>query len=234
MKAGNNISKLEETKVQRLFEDLSRRGHRVLGLGVKKIEKKAGALETAMGGIRGAVSGLAGAFGAWEAVNFLGNSIKEAQEAERATLKLESVLRSTGGASGQTAESIREMSDRLQSLNLQMMEKWAYFHGIDVARARRVRRMALQLFDGLRRARQESGNDAAEQRAILHLAGTLHEVGRVYRGKDPLNVELNLHEWHKHDFYMPVSFESTTTNGYYRDNKLLLLVVSAYFFVLPA
>jgi L-alanine-DL-glutamate epimerase-like enolase superfamily enzyme len=38
----------------------------------------------------------------------------------------------------------------------------------------------------------------------------LHEVERVYKGKDPLNVELNMHEWHKQDFYMPVSFESTT------------------------
>jgi L-alanine-DL-glutamate epimerase-like enolase superfamily enzyme len=39
---------------------------------------------------------------------------------------------------------------------------------------------------------------------------SIHEVERVYKGKDPLNVELNLHEWHKHDFYLPVSFESTT------------------------
>jgi L-alanine-DL-glutamate epimerase-like enolase superfamily enzyme len=39
---------------------------------------------------------------------------------------------------------------------------------------------------------------------------SLHEVGRVYKGKDPLNMELNIHEWHKHDFYLPVSFESTT------------------------
>lgn len=39
---------------------------------------------------------------------------------------------------------------------------------------------------------------------------SLHEVERVYMGKDPLNVELNLREWHKHDFYLPVSFESTT------------------------
>jgi L-alanine-DL-glutamate epimerase-like enolase superfamily enzyme len=38
----------------------------------------------------------------------------------------------------------------------------------------------------------------------------LREVERIYKGKDPLNVELNMHEWHKHDFYMPVSFESTT------------------------
>jgi L-alanine-DL-glutamate epimerase-like enolase superfamily enzyme len=39
---------------------------------------------------------------------------------------------------------------------------------------------------------------------------SLREVARVYTGKDPLDVEWNLHEWHKHDFYMPVSFESTT------------------------
>jgi len=39
---------------------------------------------------------------------------------------------------------------------------------------------------------------------------SLHEVARVYKGKDPLDMELNIHEWHKHDFYLPVSFESTT------------------------
>jgi L-alanine-DL-glutamate epimerase-like enolase superfamily enzyme len=39
---------------------------------------------------------------------------------------------------------------------------------------------------------------------------SLKEVARVYSGKDPLNVVANMREWHKHDFYMPVSFESTT------------------------
>jgi L-alanine-DL-glutamate epimerase-like enolase superfamily enzyme len=39
---------------------------------------------------------------------------------------------------------------------------------------------------------------------------SLHEVARVYKGKDPLDMERNIHEWHKHDFYLPVSFESTT------------------------
>jgi CHAD domain-containing protein len=68
--------------------------------------------------------------------------------------------------------------ERLRPLSLAMMEKWAYFHGIDVARARGVRRLALRLFDGLRRARQMAGNDGAEQRAVLHLAATLHEPGR--------------------------------------------------------
>ncbi|MDG7007718.1 MAG: mandelate racemase/muconate lactonizing enzyme family protein [Nitrososphaerota archaeon] len=39
---------------------------------------------------------------------------------------------------------------------------------------------------------------------------SLKEVGRLYKGKDPSDLELNQHEWHKHDFYLPVSFESTT------------------------
>ena len=39
---------------------------------------------------------------------------------------------------------------------------------------------------------------------------SLHEVARAFKGKDPLDMELNIHEWHKHDFYLPVSFESTT------------------------
>ena len=39
---------------------------------------------------------------------------------------------------------------------------------------------------------------------------SLKEVARLYRGRDPSDLELNQHEWHKHDFYLPVSFESTT------------------------
>lgn len=39
---------------------------------------------------------------------------------------------------------------------------------------------------------------------------SIGEVGRLYKGKDPSDFELNQHEWHKHDFYLPVSFESTT------------------------
>jgi len=42
------------------------------------------------------------------------------------------------------------------------------------------------------------------------VVASIHEVERVYLGRDPEDVELNQHEWHKHDFYMPVSFESTT------------------------
>jgi L-alanine-DL-glutamate epimerase-like enolase superfamily enzyme len=38
----------------------------------------------------------------------------------------------------------------------------------------------------------------------------LREVGRVYKGKDPLDFEKNRWEWYKHDFYLCESFESTT------------------------
>jgi L-alanine-DL-glutamate epimerase-like enolase superfamily enzyme len=39
---------------------------------------------------------------------------------------------------------------------------------------------------------------------------SLREVARVYVGRDPFDVESNWREWHKHDYYLPVSFESTT------------------------
>ncbi len=39
---------------------------------------------------------------------------------------------------------------------------------------------------------------------------SLKEVARVYKDKDPLDVEKNMHEWHRQDFYLPMSFESTT------------------------
>jgi len=38
----------------------------------------------------------------------------------------------------------------------------------------------------------------------------IKEAARVYIGRDPHNVEANLREWYKHDFYMARSFESTT------------------------
>jgi len=40
MRTDNKVSRLNEDRVQRLFEDLSGKGYRVLGLGVREIEKK--------------------------------------------------------------------------------------------------------------------------------------------------------------------------------------------------
>lgn len=39
---------------------------------------------------------------------------------------------------------------------------------------------------------------------------SIKEVRRLYIGKDIEDFERNQHEWHKHDFYLPFSFESTT------------------------
>jgi len=44
----------------------------------------------------------------------------------------------------------------------------------------------------------------------LTVIEALREVARVYKGKDPFDVERNRWEWFKHDFYLKRSFESTT------------------------
>ena len=74
--------------------------------------------------------------------------------------------------------------DRLQPLSLQTLEKWASFHGIDLVRARHVRRLALQLYDGLSRGRSATGGDVRDRRALLHVAAILHELGRAGRKKN--------------------------------------------------
>ncbi len=39
---------------------------------------------------------------------------------------------------------------------------------------------------------------------------SIREVSKVYVGKDPFEIEANMKEWEKHDFYLHSSFESTT------------------------
>lgn len=45
---------------------------------------------------------------------------------------------------------------------------------------------------------------------VLPVIESLKEVGRAYVGKDPENFEANQREWRMQDFYLPMSFESTT------------------------
>ncbi len=45
---------------------------------------------------------------------------------------------------------------------------------------------------------------------VQPVIASIREVGRLYRGKDPFNLERNRWEWYKHDFYLSESFESTT------------------------
>jgi CHAD domain-containing protein len=63
---------------------------------------------------------------------------------------------------------------QLPSLTLRTIEKWACFQGINRARARNVRRLALQMFSGLRRGNR---TETRNQRSILHLAAILQELG---------------------------------------------------------
>ncbi len=45
---------------------------------------------------------------------------------------------------------------------------------------------------------------------VQPVVASLKEVGRVFKGRDPFDVERNRWEWYKHDFYLSESFESTT------------------------
>jgi gluconate/galactonate dehydratase len=45
---------------------------------------------------------------------------------------------------------------------------------------------------------------------VLPVMESLKEVARVYVGREAENVEANQTEWRKQDFYLPMSFESTT------------------------
>jgi CHAD domain-containing protein len=65
---------------------------------------------------------------------------------------------------------------RLRSLALTTVEKWAFFRKIDLLRALRIKRLALQLFAGLRRKRASENKN---ERGILHLASVLQEFGRA-------------------------------------------------------
>jgi len=56
----------------------------------------------------------------------------------------------------------------------------------------------------------EGYGEAVPTLRVQPVIQSIREVARVYVGKDPFDVERNWHEWHKHDFYLPVSFESTT------------------------
>lgn len=45
---------------------------------------------------------------------------------------------------------------------------------------------------------------------VQPVVASLKEVARVYKGRDPFDVERNRWEWYKNDFYLSESFESTT------------------------
>ena len=60
---------------------------------------------------------------------------------------------------------------------LQTFQKLAYFLGTDLDHARHVRRLALQLYNGLKTLRPATPEEIRNQRAILHAAAIMHEAG---------------------------------------------------------
>jgi CHAD domain-containing protein len=66
--------------------------------------------------------------------------------------------------------------DQLAAATLKMIEKWAYFQGINLARARHVRRLAMQMLHGLRR---RNPAEVKKYRTAIHLVAILQELGRA-------------------------------------------------------
>jgi len=71
---------------------------------------------------------------------------------------------------------------RLESAAMTRLTTWASFLDRDFDHARQVTQLALQLYDGLRRARIAGPYADTRARRVLHAAGLLHEVGKS-RGK---------------------------------------------------
>ena len=67
---------------------------------------------------------------------------------------------------------------RLESAAMTRLTAWAAFLDHDSEHARQVTQLALELYDGLRRAKIPGPYEEANARRILHAAGLLHEVGK--------------------------------------------------------
>ncbi len=76
--------------------------------------------------------------------------------------------------------------NRLQSLSLAAIQTWASFQGADQKQARDVRRLALQLYDGLHPKRSQALALRAGGRAVLHAAVMLYIAaeGRDHKKND--------------------------------------------------
>jgi CHAD domain-containing protein len=69
------------------------------------------------------------------------------------------------------------LPERLFQAALQWLQTAAYFRDADLVAARRTRRLALQLFNGLNVPGSAGRNEIRDQRNILHAAAIFHEVG---------------------------------------------------------
>jgi hypothetical protein len=109
------------TKVAELYAELGIDSSK-LQTGLKesesKLKKMGSTLNDSVQGLTGLnVAALAGAGGIVMLGKVLGDSIQEAADAQKGQAQLAAVLKSTGGASGMTADAINEMANSMGRLN---------------------------------------------------------------------------------------------------------------------
>ncbi len=71
--------------------------------------------------------------------------------------------------------------NQLPSATMKMIDKWAFYRGISLSRARHIRHLALQMLNGLRSGRR---SEIAGERNILRLAAILQEFRRKMSRED--------------------------------------------------
>jgi CHAD domain-containing protein len=72
---------------------------------------------------------------------------------------------------------------QIESVSLSRLKLWASFHDPDFRHSVHVARLALQLYDGLPFKQPPADSEREDQRAILHAAALLHDVGRSKNDK---------------------------------------------------
>jgi len=81
---------------------------------------------------------------------------------------------------------------QIESAALSRLKLWASFIDPDFKHSTHVTRLALQLYDGLPVRRRSADSEPAHQRAILQVAGLLHDVGRCKNEKGHHKATYNL------------------------------------------
>lgn len=110
----------------------------------------------------------------------------------------------------------------LRSAGMARLAEWAYFVTPDFSRARRIARLALQLYDGFSNCGFITHDLHTDERFILHAAALLQEVGRFNKGK----------AWHKESYRM-IRRSAPPVGWSKRDMELAALVARFHRRALP-
>ena len=119
MAKSSTVQVIIEAVIDSLTKGVGKAGSEIkeLGKAAEQASKGTNKFETAVGGIGKAIGGLVEAGIIAKAgdmlIGFLQDSVKEAEAAAKAQAQLESVIASTGGAAGVTADQVNELADSL-------------------------------------------------------------------------------------------------------------------------